>query len=142
MSTGGFEFGRVLVVDDEPIVRYLLEIVLVTDGWHVEQATSGEEALARCKTESFDVVILDHWLPGATGLEVAEQLIGDGFRTPIVIFSGFLEPELEVAGREIGAEVIDKLNWKELLSFCDAMRYSLTFGRPEFGVHRAKALGA
>jgi CheY-like chemotaxis protein len=110
--------GRVLIVDDEPIVRQMLELVLASDGWLVEQAGSGEEGLERCRIESFDVVILDHWMPTLTGFEVAGQLVAEGCSMPLVIFSAFLDHELKEACETIGVHPIDKLDWKGLVHHC------------------------
>jgi CheY-like chemotaxis protein len=110
--------GRILVVDDEPIVRQMLELVLASDGWLVEQAASGEEGLERCRSELFDVVILDHWMPTLTGFEVAGRLVEEGCSMPLVIFSAFLDLELKEACEAIGVHPIDKLDWKGLVHHC------------------------
>ncbi len=112
------EVPKVLVVDDEPIMRQMLELILTSEGWLVELAGSGEEGLERCRNEQFDLVVVDHWMPGLTGLGVARRLVGAGFTTPIVIFSACLDPALKVAGESVDLLVIDKLNWKELVRFC------------------------
>ena len=112
------EIPKVLVVDDEPIMRHMLELVLTTEGWLVELAQSGEEALELCREQQFDLVVLDHWMPGMTGLGVARRLVAQGFTTPIAIFSACLDPALKVAGEAVDLLVIDKLNWKELVRFC------------------------
>jgi DNA-binding response OmpR family regulator len=84
----------------------------------VEVAASAEEGLERCREHDFDLVVLDYWLPGLTGLEVARRLREGGCTTRIVIFSACVDPELAVAGREVDARVIDKLDWKELVRVC------------------------
>ena len=118
MPNGVNEIPKVLVVDDEPIMRHMLELVLTTEGWLVELAASGEEGLERAQNEQFDLVVVDHWMPGLTGLGVARRLVSKGFTTPIVIFSACLDPALKVAGESVDLLVIDKLNWKELVRFC------------------------
>ncbi len=76
--TSGLEQGsnptRVLVVDDEPMVRELIAAHLNADGNVSSGASSGEEALALVDREPFDLVILDVGLPGMSGFEVCRQI--------------------------------------------------------------------
>lgn len=62
--------GKVLIVEDEQIVRESLRDWLEADGYEVECVDSGEQALEKLKEEPFAVVILDLRLPGMTGLDV------------------------------------------------------------------------
>ena len=59
--------GRVLVVDDDPHVSSLLRDALVESGYTVEIAATGPQGLERVSTWRPDVVLLDLWLPGASG---------------------------------------------------------------------------
>lgn len=100
--------SRLLVVDDEPDVRLVVR-TLVSDGdWHVEEASSGEEALERLERNEFDVVVLDHRMPGMTGMDVARTLADRGFSTPIIIYSAYLSDELEAEAGELGLPTVDK----------------------------------
>ncbi len=65
---------RALVVDDEPALAELVADYLSRDGFEVERARDGEEALRRARTLDPDVVVLDLGLPGIDGLEVCRQL--------------------------------------------------------------------
>ncbi|MCB2412693.1 response regulator transcription factor [Demequina sp. TTPB684] len=65
---------RALVVDDEPALAELVSDYLVRDGFEVERARDGEDALRRARTLDPDVVVLDLGLPGIDGLEVCRQL--------------------------------------------------------------------
>ena len=58
----------ILIVDDEPGVRSSLSGVLRDEGFEVEAAASGEECLERAARSTFDVIVLDVWLPGIDGL--------------------------------------------------------------------------
>jgi DNA-binding NtrC family response regulator len=62
--------GRVLVVEDQAIVRNLVVQVLVEEGHAVEAAETGEEALRRLERELYDLVLLDLALPGISGMDV------------------------------------------------------------------------
>jgi two-component system nitrogen regulation response regulator NtrX len=61
--------NSILVVDDEAEIRKSLRGVLEDEGYKVSTAESGEACLEALKTRSFDVVLLDIWLPGIDGLE-------------------------------------------------------------------------
>lgn len=65
---------RVLIVDDEPLIRELLLETLSKSGYVVEQASDGAEGLEILKTRSFDLVLLDIWMPRMNGLEVLAGL--------------------------------------------------------------------
>src|SRR5512133_2578851 len=68
--------AAVLVVDNEPSVRQLVGRILEAEGFQVELAASGEEALAlvQARTEPFDLVLTDLSMPGIDGRQVSETL--------------------------------------------------------------------
>ncbi len=68
------EQTRILVVDDELVIRESLSGWLKRDGYHVDTVASGEEALDLLKTQSFDILLLDIQLDGITGMEVLTQV--------------------------------------------------------------------
>jgi len=68
---------RVLVVDDEPEIRQLVEKALTARGFEVETAADGEEALARVQARAPNLVLLDAMLPKIHGFEVARKLRSD-----------------------------------------------------------------
>ena len=112
------EAMRVLVVDDEPDIRTMLEVVLAAEGWSVAQAGSGEEGLEAFHSTHPDIVVLDHRMPGLTGWEVARQLIEEGCDSPIVLFSAYLESELRARADAVGLTAVDKLDWHGLVETC------------------------
>jgi diguanylate cyclase len=69
--------ARILVVDDERDNRELLEIILTREGFLVETADSGEEALASVARQPPDLILLDVMMPGMNGYEVAAKIKGD-----------------------------------------------------------------
>lgn len=71
VSTLGLQGLDCLVVDDDAISRMMLEQLLSSQGAAVQLAESGSEALVLAKTQRFPVIILDHYLPGLSGLELA-----------------------------------------------------------------------
>ena len=65
---------RVLVVDDEEVIRDVLESVLEREGWKVATAENAREALDLFESDAFDVVLLDLMLPDRPGLEVLRDM--------------------------------------------------------------------
>lgn len=85
----GQDFLRVLVVDDEECIRHIMTLMLEADGQRVESAADGEQAVARCAAEHFDVVFLDLMLPGSiSGAETLERLRRCSPATRIVLMTG------------------------------------------------------
>ena len=94
---------RVLVVDDEPAIRTSLTAVLKDEGFEAEAVESGEACLARLGERSFDVVLLDVWLPGMDGMEVLERLQPAQDRPEVVMISGHGTIETAVKATKMGA---------------------------------------
>jgi DNA-binding response OmpR family regulator len=95
---------RVLVVDDEPMVREVLARYLEKDGFEVATAEDGEQALARCAESVPDLVLLDLMLPKIDGLEVFRRIQGGGAQTPVIMLTAKGEETDRVVGLELGAD--------------------------------------
>ncbi|CZB12619.1 two component transcriptional regulator, winged helix family [Candidatus Synechococcus spongiarum] len=94
---------RVLVVDDEPAVRRILETRLRMAGYTVILAGDGEEALSQFYREQPDLVVLDVMLPKLDGFGVCRQLRAES-SVPIIIVSALDNTSEKVAGLELGAD--------------------------------------
>jgi two-component system, OmpR family, KDP operon response regulator KdpE len=66
--------ARILVVDDEPQIRRVMKTALSAKGYFVMDARTAEDALERLRAEHFDLILLDHNLPGMSGLEACRQI--------------------------------------------------------------------
>jgi len=96
---------RVLVVDDERAVRDSLRRALELEGYEVELAADGAEALYRLESNGQpDAVILDVLMPGVDGLEVSRRLRSNGNTVPILMLTARTEIESRVAGLDAGAD--------------------------------------
>ena len=97
---------KVLVVDDEAAVRESLRRALRLEGYEVELASDGAEALERLEGESAqpDAVVLDVLMPGTDGLEVARKLRQDGNSVPILMLTARAAVDDRVAGLDAGAD--------------------------------------
>jgi two-component system, OmpR family, response regulator MprA len=95
----------ILVVDDERPVRDSLRRALELEGYRVELAEDGEQALKRLDLEPPpDAVILDVLMPGADGLEVCRRLRASGMRVPVLMLTARAEIDSRVAGLDAGAD--------------------------------------
>jgi two-component system nitrogen regulation response regulator NtrX len=94
----------VLVVDDEAGVRASLAGILGDEGYAVDAAGSGEEALAALESRRYDLVLLDVWLPGADGLEVLGRIREADADLPVVVISGHGTIETAVKAVRLGAQ--------------------------------------
>jgi two-component system response regulator MprA len=95
----------ILVVDDERAVRDSLKRALELEGYGVELAADGEEALRRLSNEPLpDAVVLDVLMPGADGLEVCRRLRQDGKALPVLMLTARAEVDSRVAGLDAGAD--------------------------------------
>jgi two-component system response regulator MprA len=96
---------KILVVDDERAVRDSLRRALELEGYAVELAADGEEALERLGVNGDpDAVILDVLMPGLDGLEVCRRIRRDGNRVPVLMLTARDEVENRVAGLDAGAD--------------------------------------
>jgi len=95
---------RILVVDDEPSVRSALERALKLEGYGVELAADGEEALRQLASSAPDAVVLDVLMPRTDGLEVCRRLRASGDRTPILVLTARDGVADRVAGLDAGAD--------------------------------------
>ena len=94
---------KVLVVDDDPVVRKSFDRVLTGKGYAVITAENGEEALRKLGEEKYDVVYTDIRMPGMSGLDVAAQVNKPNRPwTPVVIITGYGTEEAEARAKAAG----------------------------------------
>jgi two-component system response regulator MprA len=95
---------RILVVDDEPAVRTSLQRALSLEGYDVELAVDGAEALDRLAAAPPDAVVLDVGLPRLDGLEVCRRMRQAGDRTPVLMLTARDAIDDRVEGLDAGAD--------------------------------------
>lgn len=93
-----------MVVDDEPALREALELALRLDGFDVELASDGRDAIRRLPVARPDVVLLDVLMPELDGIEVCRRMRDTGDRTPVLMLTARDEVGDRVAGLEAGAD--------------------------------------
>jgi two-component system response regulator MprA len=94
-----------MVVDDERAVRESLRRALELEGYEIDLAEDGEEALRRLQSGGEpDAVILDVLMPGVDGLEVCRRIRAQGSRLPVLMLTARVEVENRVEGLDAGAD--------------------------------------
>ena len=116
--------AKILVIDDEPGIRDLLDTLLTRKGFHVVVADSGQKGLEMVRRQQFDVVVLDLKMPGMDGLTVLQQVRSLSPAQPVIILTG-AGTETEQQVRALGAsEFVEKAFSLHLLG--DAIKRQLS----------------
>lgn len=113
---------RILVVDDDPEIISFLKRGLAYEGYTVDTATDGPEALSKAREREPDLVILDIMMPGIDGIEVAKRL-RQGSDVPILMLTAKGTIADKVTGLESGADdyLVKPFAFDELLARARAL---------------------
>jgi CheY-like chemotaxis protein len=121
--------AKVLVIDDAPSVRALLELLLRPQGYDVILAENGWMGLQLYRQEHPDVIVLDLKMPELDGVTVLKQIRSVDLRQPVVVLTGETDPETEWQVRALGvSEFIAKGSSLHLLG--DALKRLLKTPSP------------
>jgi CheY-like chemotaxis protein len=99
--------GSVLIVDDEPMTRNLLRMMLSYAGYQIYEAEDGLDALEKIEKYTPDVVVLDVMMPNMDGIDVCKRVrqdeAGGNRHLPIIMLSAYTQPSAVEAGLAAGA---------------------------------------
>jgi two-component system, OmpR family, response regulator len=95
---------RALVVEDQPKLASLIRRGLAEEGYSVDLAPDGLEALVRAGATEYDVIVLDVMLPGIDGFEVVRRLRDQTVQSPVLLLTARDGPDDRVAGLDLGAD--------------------------------------
>src|SRR5438067_3416165 len=95
---------RVLVVEDETAIADAVTYALEAEGFEVETAPDGEQALEATRLRDYDLMILDLRLPKLSGIDVCRSLRGSGDPLPILMLTAKDSEEDRVFGLDVGAD--------------------------------------
>ena len=95
--------ARILIVDDEQLVRWSLHERLNTAGYDILEAGLSSEALERIGAAEIDLVLLDHKLPDGDGLTVLRKIKGAAPDIQVILLTGHASPEQAVEAMKLGA---------------------------------------
>lgn len=125
---------RVLVVDDEGSIRELLELALRFDGWIVDTAATGQEALDKHNAFHPDVIVLDIMLPDIDGMQVLSKLRSQKSDVPVVFLTAKTDVQDRISGLTAGGDdyVVKPFSIEELNARLRAVvRRARRFGDPD-----------
>jgi DNA-binding NtrC family response regulator len=94
---------RILIVDDEEVLRDVLDAVLRREGFDVVSAASGEEALSLLDGEEIDLVILDIMLPGISGIDTLRSMRISNPHLPVIVITAFSSIDGAIEAMKYGA---------------------------------------
>ena len=121
-------FGKILIIDDEKDNTETIKDILEDVNYTTVLARSAIEAKAIVEENSFDLILLDVWMPGQDGISLLSEWHSEGFSTPIVMMSGHAEPSDIVKAMKLGATDFLK---KPLHDFLPILRNIMTRSLPE-----------
>jgi DNA-binding response OmpR family regulator len=108
--------NRILVVDDEPNIRFVYKEVLSEEGFDVLEAESGKDTFDILKRELIDLVILDVKLRSESGLDVLQKIIKEYPNTPVVLCSAYISFQNHYTSWLADSYVIKSSDPEELLN--------------------------
>src|SRR5215469_2260896 len=95
---------KILIVEDEPGIAFVLESDLQAEGYDVAVVGDGAEAVHRARAQAFDLILLDVMLPNKDGFEVCRELRRGGFKTHIILLTAKAQEAEKVIGLDVGAD--------------------------------------
>lgn len=96
--------GRILCTEDDADSRDLLVCILENEGYQVTVTGNSAHALAIAKRESFDLILVDNWMPGLSGQELTVEIRKFNESTPILFYSGAAYEKDKQEARDAGAQ--------------------------------------
>jgi DNA-binding response OmpR family regulator len=123
---------KILAVDDELNILELVKLYLTREGYQVETASTGKEALAKFAAVNPDLVILDLMLPDMDGFEICRQIRAKS-RVPILMLTARKEDVDKIVGLEMGADdyLTKPFNPRELVARIRAILRRTQSGKPD-----------
>lgn len=98
------EKNRILVVDDEDALRTVLSSELEGEGYKVNTAGDGAEAITILKSHAFDLILLDIKMPNVDGFEVLKFVKDNHPTTKVIMLTGFADLKNAIESKKLGAE--------------------------------------
>ena len=123
---------RALVVEDQPKLASLIRRGLAEEGYAVDLAPNGLEALVRAGATEYDVIVLDVMLPGIDGFEVVRRLRDQTVQSPVLLLTARDAPGDRVTGLDLGADdyLTKPFSFEELLARLRALTRRGPIERP------------
>lgn len=128
---------KILVVDDEEKMRHAIKVFLIKEGYGVEEACNGKEALEKIHKGSFDLILLDVMMPEIDGWVVCRK-VREEFAIPVILLTARGEEYDKLFGFELGADdyLIKPFSLKEMVARVKAVlrRSNEVYGRSQSNI--------
>lgn len=95
---------RILIAEDEKPLNHALSLKLTHEGFEIDSAFDGEEALAFIEKNNYDLVLLDLIMPRLDGFGVLQKLKASAKKVPVIVLSNLGQPEDKTRAEELGAQ--------------------------------------
>lgn len=97
---------KILIIEDEKDIRELIKLQLELQNYHVDEASSANEALSKIHHNSYELILIDRMLPDMSGLTLCQKLreMPQYKRTPIIMVTALSEPQNIIEGLDAGAD--------------------------------------
>jgi two-component system, response regulator, stage 0 sporulation protein F len=105
---------KLLIVDDEENIRILFKEELEDEGYEVEQASNGNEAIEKFKAGKFDLIILDIKMPGMDGIQVLSEIKNADKDQPVILCSAYGEFKQDFSSWASDGYVVKSADTSEL----------------------------
>ena len=103
-----------LIVDDDEDMREFLTMTVKLEGFATHAVSSGADAIQYLTDDPADLLITDQRMPGLTGLEIATELRAQGYGSPIVLFSAYMDSKLARACERLDVRPLSKIDIEAL----------------------------
>ena len=130
-------FGKILIIDDERDNTEIIKDILEDVSYSTMLARSASEAKIIVSSNTFDLILLDIWMPGQDGISLLSEWYAEGLKTPVVMMSGHAEPSDIVKAMKLGA--VDFLK-KPLHDFLPILRDIMTRKEPEKSMQQVSGI--
>ena len=130
-------FGKILIIDDERDNTEIIKDILEDVSYSTMLARSASEAKVIVSSNTFDLILLDIWMPGQDGISLLSEWHAEGLKTPVVMMSGHAEPSDIVKAMKLGA--VDFLK-KPLHDFLPILRDIMTRKEPEKSMQQVSGI--
>ena len=110
--------GRILVIDDDHLVREISVRMLLRAGFRVDAAEDAETGWEALAAKSYELLITDYDMPGMSGLDLIKKLRASGLKLPVILISGRFPLDVPALAREIqpGAVLPKPFSYEKLLA--------------------------
>ncbi len=129
------EDARILVVDDEAVMRNLLLKILEQEGYQITLASTYDEALASLNNKQFELVLADVKMPGQNGFDLLKEIKSNWPRTAVIMMTGYGDAYTVKEALMMGADeyitkpfksheislIIERAYWRQMASNKDSM---------------------